>query len=94
MSKQSELRFKSTIHISEGARKALGGPTTDSSGLVATFPKGHEARVDNDGNLHIYRAKQGAAADTTPDLRKPSKLREALERINQRNRELYERKQP
>jgi len=63
--------------------------------LVATFPKGHEARVDSSGNLHVYRTNPAPQVqDTVPDLRKPSKLREALERINQRNREIYERKQP
>jgi hypothetical protein len=59
---------------------------------VATYPPGHVAEVDSDGNLQIYRRKAGTA-DTTDiggitDTR-PSKLREALARINERNRDYY-----
>jgi hypothetical protein len=77
-------------HKSVGEALPMSGLTTDRAieQPVATFPKGHEARVDDAGNLHIYRAK-APTADTTPDTvySKPSKLREALERINQRNRQ-------
>jgi len=69
----------------------MGGLTTDRAieQPVATFPKGHEARVDDAGNLHIYRKKAATADITGPEtvFSKPSKLREALERINQRNRQ-------
>ena len=78
--------------------------TTDSSDLerIASYPSGHEVRTDSNGNIHIFRkrAESGGTADT-----RPSKLREAqarinsqrnteregLARVNQRNREFYEK---
>ena len=72
---------------------ASGHLTLDGNQVerVATYPRGHVAEVDSDGNLQIYRRK---SAPETTDMggitdTRPSKLREALERINERNREYY-----
>jgi hypothetical protein len=69
----------------------MDGPTIDGE-HVASYPKGHEVRTDEQGNIHIYRSKSADAGGITD--KRPSKLREQLERINQRNREFYERKEP
>ncbi|HET9284275.1 MAG TPA: hypothetical protein VFR24_20170 [Candidatus Angelobacter sp.] len=85
MSKQSELRFRSV-----GPTLTMDGSTTDSE-HIASYPKGHEARTDEQGNIHIYRKKSADVGGIT-DTR-PSKLRDALARLNQRNREFYARKE-
>ncbi len=58
---------------------------------VATYPPGHVAEVDSEGNLQIYRRKAATADDNTGGITdtRPSKLREALARLNERNREYY-----
>ena len=82
MSKQSESKFfRST------------GPTLtmDGNEHIASYPKGHEVKTDEQGNIHIYRKKSADVGGIT-DTR-PSKLRDALARLNERNREFYARKE-
>jgi hypothetical protein len=79
------------VSISKNRVRSFGPVMTQDCGSepdgnpVATFPPGHVSRLDNNGNLHVYRGvRTSGAADS-----RPSKLRDAASRLTI-NRSLVE----
>jgi hypothetical protein len=68
-------------NVAEAERLVARARTRDCGGdpqgePVATYPPGHVSRMDDDGTLNIYKGELGSTADG-----RPSKLREAAERL-------------
>jgi hypothetical protein len=61
---------------------------------VAFDPASMEARLGRDGRYHFFKKDGTMVLDHSVGIYdpRPSKMREALQRINQRNREFWEKR--